>query len=147
MIRQVTSSFPTALHCCGLSLVAQTLVCLQCRRSWFDPWVGKLLWRRKWQSTPVFLPGDSHGWRSLAGYSPWCHKESDMTEPLHFHFLSFFSLLVHSYKSALLFLTSICRLLKLEINIGSRSYHCRPAAILHPLSRKTSSSLLLPCPL
>ena len=42
--------------------------------------------RRKWQPTPVFLPGESHGWRSLVGYSPWGHKESDMTERLHFHF-------------------------------------------------------------
>ena len=40
-------------------------------------------WRRKWQPTPVFLPGKSHGWRSLAGYSPWDHKESDTTEWLH----------------------------------------------------------------
>jgi len=38
----------------------------------------------KWQSTPVFLPGKSHGWRSLVGYSPWGHKESDTTEGLHF---------------------------------------------------------------
>jgi len=42
--------------------------------------------RRKWQSTPVLLPGKSHGQRSLVGYSPWGRKESDMTEPLHFHF-------------------------------------------------------------
>ena len=41
-------------------------------------------WRRKWQPTPVFLPGESHGQRSLVGYSPWGHKESDMTERLHF---------------------------------------------------------------
>ena len=41
-------------------------------------------WRRKWQSTPVFLPGKSHGQRSLAGYSPWGRKESDKTERLHF---------------------------------------------------------------
>ena len=38
--------------------------------------------------TPVLLPGESHGWRSLVGYSPWSHKESDMTERLHFHFTS-----------------------------------------------------------
>ena len=37
-------------------------------------------WRRKWQPTPVFLPGESHGQRSLVSYSPWDHKESDMTE-------------------------------------------------------------------
>ena len=45
----------------------------------FDPWVGKIPWRRKWQLTPVFLPGKFHGRRSLAGYSPWGRKESDMT--------------------------------------------------------------------
>jgi len=37
-------------------------------------------WRRKWQPTPVFLPGESHGWRSLVGCSPWGHTESDTTE-------------------------------------------------------------------
>ena len=45
-------------------------VCLQCGRPGSDPWVGKIPWRRKWQPTPVFLPGESHGWRSLVGYSP-----------------------------------------------------------------------------
>ena len=49
------------------------------RRPGFDPWVGKVPWRRKWQPTPVFLPGESHGRRSLAGYRPWDHKESDTT--------------------------------------------------------------------
>ena len=48
----------------------------------FDPWVGKIPWRRKWQPTPVFLPGKPHGQRSLVGYSPWGHKVSDMTEVL-----------------------------------------------------------------
>ena len=51
----------------------------------FDPWVGKTPWSRKWQPTPVFLPEESHGWRSLVGYSPWAHKESDMTKRLHTH--------------------------------------------------------------
>ena len=52
----------------------------------FDPWVGKIPWRRKWQPNPIFLPGESHGLRSLAGYSPQRRKESDTTERLHFHF-------------------------------------------------------------
>ena len=43
-------------------------------------------WRRKWQPTPVLLPGKSHGWKSLVGYNPWGRAESDMTEQLHFHF-------------------------------------------------------------
>ena len=42
--------------------------------------------RRQWHPTPVLLPGKSHGWRSLVGYSPWGCYESDMTERLHFHF-------------------------------------------------------------
>ena len=46
----------------------------------FSPWVGKIPWRRAWQPTLVFLPGKSHGQRSPLGYSPWGHKESEMTE-------------------------------------------------------------------
>jgi len=53
------------------------------RDSRFYPWVRKIPWRRKWHSTPVFLPGKSHGQRSLVGYSPQGHKESDMTERLN----------------------------------------------------------------
>ena len=56
----------------------------QCRRHRFHPWVGKIPLRRKWQSTPVLLPGKFHGQKSLVGYSPWCHKELDTTEWLHF---------------------------------------------------------------
>ena len=53
------------------SLVAQMVKNLSAMQETpFDPWVGKIPWRRKWQPTPVFLPGKSHGERSLAGYSP-----------------------------------------------------------------------------
>ena len=55
----------------------------RCRRHRFDPRVGKILWRRARQPTPVFLPGESHGQRSLVGCSPWGHKESDTTEPVN----------------------------------------------------------------
>ena len=48
-----------------------TCQCKRCKSQTFDPWVGNIPWRRKWQPTPVFLPGESHGQRSLAGYSPW----------------------------------------------------------------------------
>ena len=70
--------------CWGVSQVAllvKNLPC-QCRRHrlGFDPWVGKIPWRRKWQPTPVFLPEEFHGQRSLAACSPWGHKESDKTE-------------------------------------------------------------------
>ena len=63
------------------SLVAQLVKdLLAVQETGFNPWVGNIPWRRKWQPTPVFLPGESHGQRSLAGYSPWGCKESDMTE-------------------------------------------------------------------
>ena len=48
----------------------------------FDLWVGRISWSRKWQPAPIFLPGKSHGQRSLAAYSPWGHKEADVTEQL-----------------------------------------------------------------
>ena len=64
--------------------------CLQCRRPGFNLWVGKSSWRRKWQPTPVFLPGKSHGQRSLMSYSSWGRKESDTTEWLHFQFQCMF---------------------------------------------------------
>ena len=57
----------------------------QCRRHkvcGFNLWFGKIPWRRAWQATSVFLPGESHGQRSLAGCSPWGRKESDTTEHL-----------------------------------------------------------------
>ena len=57
--------------------------CLQCRRPGFNPWVGKVPKRRKGLPTPVFLPIESHGQRSLVGYSPWGRKELDTTEQLH----------------------------------------------------------------
>ena len=50
------------------------------KRCGFDPWVGKIPWNRRWQPTPVSLPGKAHGQWSLAGYSPWAFKESDKTE-------------------------------------------------------------------
>ena len=46
----------------------------------FDLWIRNIRWRRKWQPTPVFLPGKFHGQKSLTGYSPWGCKESDTTE-------------------------------------------------------------------
>ena len=56
--------------------------CLKCGIPGFNPCVGKISWRRAWQPTPVFLPGEFHGQRSLMGYSPWFCKEPDMTERL-----------------------------------------------------------------
>ena len=54
-------------------------------RDGFNPWVGKIPWKRKWQSTPVLLSGIFHGQRSLVAFSPWGHKKSDVTDHTHTH--------------------------------------------------------------
>jgi len=69
--------FPDSI--CGKEPACQ---CRRCKRCRLDPWVGKVPWRRAWKPTPVFLLGDAHGERSLVGYSPQDHKESDMTEAI-----------------------------------------------------------------
>ena len=78
-------------------------ICLQCRRPGFNPWVGRMPWRREQLLTPVFLPGEFHGQRSLAGPSPWGHKESAMT---NFHF-QWVPTIIHSTQQS-----SICPLAK-----------------------------------
>ena len=55
------------------------------KRCGFHPWVAKIPWRRAWQPTPVPLPGENHGQRSLAGYSPWGRMESETTEVTSMH--------------------------------------------------------------
>ena len=73
----------TYTACMGLSSGKEsTCQCRRCKRRGFNSWFGKILWRRKRQPTPVFLPGEFHGKRSLEGYSPWGCKELDMTERL-----------------------------------------------------------------
>ena len=68
------------------SLVSQRVKKSTCNTGGFDPWVGEIPWRREWLPSPVFLPGELHGPRSLAGYSSWSLKESDTTEHLtHTH--------------------------------------------------------------
>ena len=73
--------FPSCVLCGGLpgGSDREESAC-QCRRRGFDPWVGKILWRRKWQNTLVFLPGEFHGQRSLEGYSRWDPEKSDTPE-------------------------------------------------------------------
>ena len=81
-LRQVTWGFPG-----GSVKKNSTCPCTRCQRcdSEKNSWVGKIPWRRKWQPPPVFLPGKFPGQRSLAGYSPWGHKELDTTERLSTH--------------------------------------------------------------
>ena len=66
----------------GASGKEPTCQCKRHKRLRFDPWVRKSPWRRAWQPTPVFLPGKPYGQRSLAGYNPKGHKESDTTEAI-----------------------------------------------------------------
>ena len=75
------------LHALPRSLSGKESICQcwRCRRLGFSPWIGKISWRSKWQPTPVFLPGKSHGQRNLVGYSPWSHKELDITERMSTH--------------------------------------------------------------
>ena len=82
----------------GASFVAQQKESTwQCRRRRSDPWARKIPWRRKWQPTPVFLPGKSHRQRSLAGYSPWGHKgvehDSMSKPPPPLYIIYYFSML------------------------------------------------------
>ena len=70
-ILTVSAQFGLPTWLCGKETAFQCRRCCRCR---INPWIGKIPWRRKWQPTPVFLPGKSHGQRSLAGYSPWGHK-------------------------------------------------------------------------
>ena len=68
----------------------QQRIFLQYRRPGFNPWIRKILWRREWQPTAVFLPGESHdGQRSLVGYSPWVTKRTTWLSYWHFHFFRF----------------------------------------------------------
>ena len=71
------------------SLVAQmikNLPAVQCGRPGFDSWVGKIPWRREWQPTPVFVPGEFHGQRSLVGNSPWgCRVRHHWATNIHTH--------------------------------------------------------------
>ena len=62
-----------------------TCQCRRLRRCGFHPWVGKIPWRRAWQPSPVFLPGESPGQRSLVGCSPWGLKVCDVTEHTYTH--------------------------------------------------------------
>jgi len=64
----------------GVSGKEPTCQCRRLKRRGFDPWVRMILWRRKWQSPPVFFLGEFHRQRRLGGYSPQSHKESDTTE-------------------------------------------------------------------
>ena len=100
--------FPLGQHPSGSQTLigeASTCQCRRYKRHGFDPWVRKIPWRRKWQSTLMFLPGESHGLRSLVGYSPWGRKELDTTLQMCAYMLSCAQLLkavfLHAYTKKL----------------------------------------------
>ena len=99
-------------------------ICLQYRRPRFDPWVGKIPWRREWQHTPVSLPGKSHRQRSLVGCSPWGRKESDTTEQLTpIHLSSIYLSIPISYLSSIsIYCLSFISILYLPIDLSSMYY-------------------------
>ena len=92
----------------GFSCGSASRVCLQCRTDGFDPWVGKIPWRRVRQPTPVFLPGKSLGQRNLMGYSPWAGeswtrlRDKITTIYLSFILSSFLSFFLFFFSSDLL---------------------------------------------
>ena len=82
------------------------------QRHGFHAWVRKIPWRKKWQPIPVFLLGEFHGPRSLAGYSPWGHKKSETTEYTHTH--------THTHTLSLSLSLCVC-LIRVELWVLLRS--------------------------
>ena len=81
---QNSSTWEQKYQALWASLVAQMVKNLPAMQETggFDPWVRKIIWRREWQPTPVLLPGESHGQKSLVVFSPWGHKELGMAGQL-----------------------------------------------------------------
>ena len=107
-------------------------ICLQRGRPGFDRWVWKILWRRKWQPTPVFLPGKSHGQRSLAGCSPRGRRELDTTERLHLRAMRNISSVLSSVLSSLDWKTCILMILSIDLLLLSAHPNPKPPSVLLP---------------
>ena len=89
LIPHIVISYWTQTFPHTLPFVARTVKNLpQCRRPRFNPWVGKIPWRREWQPTPVFLSGESHGQRSLVGSMGSQRVRHESVSDWHFYFLS-----------------------------------------------------------
>ena len=86
-----------------------------CKRHRLDPWLRKIPWSKKWQTAPVFLPGKSHGQRSLMGYSLWGGKELDVAEHLHAHVCTHTRTHTHSYTCSLF--SNFIHLIAQKVNI------------------------------
>ena len=95
------------------SLVTQVVKNLPTmQETWFDPWVGKIPWRREWSPTPAFWPGEVHGQRSLVGYCPWGRKELDAAEQLsrvYTHTQCIYNAYINNHFAVCLKLTMHCK--------------------------------------
>ena len=80
---QIRNNQTCIWHLRWLNCKESSCHCRRHRRCWFDPWVRKRHWRRKWQPTRAFLPGKSHGQRNLVGCIPWSHNESNTIRTKH----------------------------------------------------------------
>ena len=89
-------------------------------------------WRRKWQPSPVLLPGKFHGLRSPVGYSPWGCKESDTTERLHFHFLVILESLSSDYSPGL---RRLCHRAQSCLTLRSPVDWSPPGSSVHEISQ------------
>ena len=98
-------------------------------RCGFNPWVGKIPGRKKWEATPVFLPGESHGQRSLVGYSPRGHRESDMIK--------------HTSSSSIIILLVIFPCMSINICF---MYLIAPVSVTYVLINKNSLLILIYLP-
>ena len=121
--------------------------------SGFNPWIGKIPWRRAWQPTPVFLPGESYGQRSLAGNSPWGHKDLDMTEAIEHACTSLLNQLPtpdvftsHISLKSITFLPTTVKSSSLEYRIASHliSHYSHPELFSIYLPMIFSKSNLIP---
>ena len=120
----------------GASGKESACYCRRHTRCGFDSWDGKIPWRRKWQPTPQLLPGKFHGQRSLEGYSPWGHKELDMTEHVCMHTHS-----VINYGDKIKHLT-IINSLRYHPNRFPQNVNCETR---EKIKRQNISQLLLGC--
>ena len=100
-----------------------TCHCRRCRRRGFNPWVRKIPWKRKRQPTPIFLPGKSHGQRSLMGYSPWNPKESYTTEQLSMHVYVCTSVCIYTQKTSFI-ITTYTKIIRIS-NSKCAKYLCK----------------------
>ena len=125
----------------GTSGKEPTYQCRRYKRHGFDPWVRKVPWRREWLPTPILLPGESHGQKSLVGYSPRGHKESDTTEPLSMHSpyvqLNWFA--IH------LGLTQYCTLTLVQYKINTFFLKQCFEVEKHFIGRSEEAEVLSPC--